>query len=492
MTAYPLDAVVRPATVAAVIVAFVILQVIRKFWKPSPLDAIPSVGIPSYPFGFYVGAWNYIKHGRAITQEGYLKYPGKAFKVALANRWLVLLNGRTLIEDVRKAPDDFLSPAAAVNSVLHLEYTMGHEQFYDPYQIPVIRTPMTRNIGACFPDIRCEVVAAFQDLVPAQTDEWISIPAMQMALPLLSRVSNRLFIGLKCRDPDYIKITTEFAHNVTVDAIWLHTIPSVLRPIAARLFGHLETATQGAMKHVGPILNIVLRWTTNMDRIGLTLIGLWLLDEARGHPKRRTVPQLTRQLLNGFTHALYNLAANPQYTQPLREEIESVLKSEGWTKAAMTKMVKLDSFFKESSRIMPLVAVGVMRQVVKDFTFSDGSMVPAGTLVGIPVLAEHQDEANYPNGDMFDPFRFSRMREQVGEGVKHQMVTLSSDFLTFGIGRHACPGRFFASNVQKLLLAHVIVTYDLKFKDGVRPVDEWMALMASPNSTAEVMFRRRV
>lgn len=65
---------------------------------------------------------------------------------------------------------------------------------------------------------------------------------------------------------------------------------------------------------------------------------------------------LTRSCLQGFTHALYNLAANPQYTQPLREEIESVLKSEGWTKAAMTKMVKLDSFFKESSRIMPLVA----------------------------------------------------------------------------------------------------------------------------------------
>jgi N-acetyl-anhydromuramyl-L-alanine amidase AmpD len=54
--------------------------------------------------------------------------------------------------------------------MLHLEYTMGHEQFYDPYQIPVIRTPMTRNIGTCFPDIRCEVVAAFQDLVPAKTD----------------------------------------------------------------------------------------------------------------------------------------------------------------------------------------------------------------------------------------------------------------------------------------------------------------------------------
>lgn len=101
------------------------------------MDAIPSVGVPSYPFGFYAGAWNYIKNGRAITEEGYLKvgikfpvgidsktidafvcqYPGKAFKVAFANRWLVVLNGQTLIEDVRKAPDESLSVSEATNSV---------------------------------------------------------------------------------------------------------------------------------------------------------------------------------------------------------------------------------------------------------------------------------------------------------------------------------------------------------------------------------------
>jgi len=228
----------------------------------------------------------------------------------------------------------------------------------------------------------------------------------------------------------------------------------------------------------------------------------WLLDEARGHPDRRTVRNLTRTLLNinfgaihtttqGFLHALYHLASKLEYVQPLREEIESVTKSEGWTKAAIGKMVKLDSFMKESSRFLPGGAVGVMRQVVKDFTFSDGSTVPAGTLVAIPVLAEHHDEANYTNAGAFDPFRYARMREQVGEGIKHQMVTPSHDFLSFGIGRHACPGRFFAVTEQKLLMAHVLLTYDFKLKDGVRPQDEWIAIVGAANSTAEVMFKRR-
>jgi hypothetical protein len=40
--------------------------------------------------------------------------------------------------------------------------------------------------------------------------------------------------------------------------------------------------------------------------------------------------------------------------EPLREEIETLVKEEGWTKASVMKMRKLDSFLKESIRMNPL------------------------------------------------------------------------------------------------------------------------------------------
>lgn len=52
-----------------------------------------------------------------------------------------------------------------------------------------------------------------------------------------------------------------------------------------------------------------------------------------------------------FTHALYHLAANPEYIQSLREEIEEVIRTDGWTKVSMGSMWKLDSFLKESHRV---------------------------------------------------------------------------------------------------------------------------------------------
>jgi hypothetical protein len=46
----------------------------------------------------------------------------------------------------------------------------------------------------------------------------------------------------------------------------------------------------------------------------------------------------------------------PQYLQPLREEVEVVISKEGWTKSAMNKLYKVDSFLKESMRLNNLSA----------------------------------------------------------------------------------------------------------------------------------------
>ena len=48
---------------------------------------------------------------------------------------------------------------------------------------------------------------------------------------------------------------------------------------------------------------------------------------------------------------LYRLLANPEYIGPLREEVDAVITEEGWTKAGMDKMHKVDSFLRESQRV---------------------------------------------------------------------------------------------------------------------------------------------
>jgi hypothetical protein len=55
--------------------------------------------------------------------------------------------------------------------------------------------------------------------------------------------------------------------------------------------------------------------------------------------------------LQAITYALFDLTTYPEYLLPMREEAERVVKEEGWTKAALNSMVKIDSFLRESQRI---------------------------------------------------------------------------------------------------------------------------------------------
>lgn len=56
-------------------------------------------------------------------------------------------------------------------------------------------------------------------------------------------------------------------------------------------------------------------------------------------------------LTQTFVQTFYRLLAHPDYIEPLRKEVETVVAEEGWTKAGMDKMYKIDSFVRETQRI---------------------------------------------------------------------------------------------------------------------------------------------
>ena len=135
--------------------------------------------------------------------------------------------------------------------------------------------------------------------------------------------------------------------------------------------------------------------------------------------------------------------------------------------------------------------VNVARLALQDYTFSDGTFIPAGATVGIPTEAVHTDPTNYENPTEFDGFRFSSLPD--AENLRNQMVSGSTTFYSFGQGKHLCPGRFFAANEIKCLLAHLLVTYDMKMKEeGVVPTHMYVATSIVPDEKAEICFRKRL
>lgn len=215
-------------------------------------------------------------------------------------------------------------------------------------------------------------------------------------------------------------------------------------------------------------------------------------------------------LSQSFMHTFYYLATNPKFADVLREEVDEILQREGWTKQAMDEMVRVDSFIKESQRLSPLsngsqilavvraitdVSISIVsaqRVLLQDFTFYEGTTLPAGTCIALCTHSAHFSDMNYTDPLTFDPLRFVKLKAE-NPGKQYGIISTSAEFLPFGLGRHACPGRYFAASELKLMLAYVVTHYDIKLEqeDGLRPKDLWRMGGCLPNQKAKVLFRKR-
>jgi cytochrome P450 len=110
-----------------------------------------------------------------------------------------------------------------------------------------------------------------------------------------------------------------------------------------------------------------------------------------------------------------------------------------------------------------------------------------------PALAISHDPSIYPNPDEFDGLRFYNIRAQSPAAEnKYQFSSTSKHMVHFGAGRHACPGRAFASAQAKMVIAMILQNFDLKFKEGEeRPNGNPSQHTRPLDPFAEVLFRKR-
>lgn len=99
----------------------------------------------------------------------------------------------------------------------------------------------------------------------------------------------------------------------------------------------------------------------------------------------------------------------------------------------------------------------------------------------------------YPNPDKFDGYRFLRMREAGNNEHIAQLASVSPEHLGFGLGAHACPGRFFGASTTKLVMAHFLLKYEFKLpNDDMTAVDPMrFGFSTLVNPRAKILIRRR-
>ena len=103
----------------------------------------------------------------------------------------------------------------------------------------------------------------------------------------------------------------------------------------------------------------------------------------------------------------------------------------------------------------------------------------------------------YDDPEQYRPFRFSDMRsgerEDLAKDAKLSATSLSSEYHPFGLGKHACPGRFFALTEMKLLLAYMLLNYEFDFSfPSEKPKSMWIGATAMiPPMNATIRIKRK-
>lgn len=218
------------------------------------------------------------------------------------------------------------------------------------------------------------------------------------------------------------------------------------------------------------------------------------------------------------SNTLMDLYTSPHVKETvagLREEAERVLKASNgeWSKDAVNNLLRVDSTIRETMRQTGLGDTGLPR-LVKDpngIDLSGGLHIPYGVRVIVPAYAIHTDTSLYgETAKEWDAFRFSRPMEDFRaqqaqkQAASHTsedlskvldlknrgLIVTTDDFFSFGFGKHACPGRFFASQEMKLMIAHIVMNYDIEM-DGPRPANFLINGSSVPKDDVQMRIRLR-
>ncbi|CAG9942697.1 unnamed protein product [Clonostachys rosea f. rosea IK726] len=502
-----------PAIVASsVFIAFTLIA--QYFFKVDPLAGIPVVG----QGGKASRRRQFVKQGGAwkLHHEGYQKFKDGLFRIITARETESIIISPKFLGELRKLPDDVLSFNASVTESLQSKYTGVKADL--PHVTETVKTSLTPALPRLNPEIHSEVVDSMRLELP-QSSTWTDINLNSKLLRIVAMASGRIFVGPElCRDEGYLDAAINYTidlmiavHVVAFMPVWLRPILGPIIPPVRKVHRRVKeadeflrpvvTARREAEKLPGyKKPDDMLQWIMNsQDKFGVKddkelAFNQLGVSFAAIHTTTMTT-----------TNSLYTLAAMPEIAPMLREDVQQALAaSDGvFTSLAMQNMKKLDSFLREVLRYYPISTTSFQRKVLKPFTLSNGTTIPAGIIIEIPAAGVSGDPSIFPDPEVFDALRFYKLRQSKSKaesGAKaaetvanSQFVSVSASSLTFGYGKHACPGRFFAANEIKMILATILLHYDIKLPDGVteRYPNLEMGAQSLPDPKKLISIRKR-
>ncbi|TIC93455.1 Cytochrome P450 monooxygenase trt6 [Colletotrichum higginsianum] len=439
---------------------------------------------------------------RSALGEGRQLYPGKAF--ALPSEPPIVILPHKLINKLKSAPESLLSADKEVCRRGLGQYTdLGTPM---PELFHAIQVDLTRHLRDLVPIMQEEVTYAFdKNLHFDAGEEWKEVTAFVFIKRIVTIMNAVAFVGNHLsRNEEWQEIAYNYSSDLrrAFDALndWHPWLRPIVHPFIFRRIGF-----NARRQRVADMLQPLMHESDMEAARGHSLMDFVRkrLGQARAEDSWHLARTQLRAALAGsdtvaqaLTNAVFDIASTPDYATALHEELTSVtsaLPTGRWDMGMLRRMSKMDSLLRESARNYAPFLVAMGRITTSPLALDDGSVVPKDTTVYFDMYHAHGSSEVQHNTDTaaYDGFRFSKLRENESSPNKYLAATTGPDNLPFGHGAHSCPGRFFAVAEMKIVLAHLLLNYDIEIKSGERPKTSYWGMAVVMDRNAKVLIRKK-
>ncbi|GAP84828.2 putative cytochrome P450 [Rosellinia necatrix] len=457
-------------------------------------------------YRFYSSGWDIIKKGCETVPSG-------LFTVVRPESNITIIP-RKYVDELANLTDDRLASNEAIVNDMMGPYTgadillkryLGHH---------AVNTKLTPQLHMLVEHIEEELeITASEDPLDI-TEEWSEHRLSPYIYRLMARITSRLFLGVPiCRDKRWLQLQLDLVMAIFHTILLMRNFPRFTHPLLGAVIParkRLKKCMEELHDFLEPLIEERMAIDAKYNSRGQMTsdqyekpndVMQWMMDIATDEEYTAdnlanrfvyTIMGSIRSVVEVVMNCMYELVERPEYIEPIREEMRQVLAEDGgWGKRSAGRMLKTDSFIKEISRHYPPSALAFRRITKEKIVLHDGLVLPKDTYICIATTSPAQDEV--PNPYEFDGFRYynERMAHKVGAS-RYDYAATDSTHIGFGHGRNACPGRFAASLESKMLLAHIILQFDIKLPPSrtTRPKSVKMMDFKIQDSQATIMMRK--
>ncbi|PGG99976.1 hypothetical protein AJ79_08338 [Helicocarpus griseus UAMH5409] len=500
--------VVQPAVLLVALFAILIVvltSVVDFLLKHRKLVDVPVLNLDGWNFDKAKDVYN--SNFTSLIKAGYEQYRGGVFQLWSPEGYQIILSP-DFVDEMKNLQADKANLASAVEERFIGSYKWM--EITNQINNRAVYKNLTAQMGALIPDILDEARYALDTELPSSS-EYTPVKIYNPLLRIVTMMSGRVFVGPSiCRNEDWIEASISYTLDTFQGSARLKQWTLALRPILAYFFQEtrrIEKHHATARRLLVPIIKARAEAQNDPKYVRPNDMIQWIMDQGSIEKKPPSFKkQAEMQLLIGLagihtttltcTQALFDLAARPEYIGPLREEARQVMAEAGGKleKKDISRLIKLDSFIKESQRMSPPDMITFDRVIEQPLTLSNGFTLPKGARLAVPAGPISLDDSVWKDAEKFDGFRFAKLRQSSANlSTSYQFVTTGPNAMHFGHGRHACPGRFFAANEIKIIMALMLLKYDIKLENEEkgRPANKTFGSMISPDVEAGIMLKVR-